>query len=57
MMLGMCKWMMHLMSGLLAWMAECRTKPATLTPKLVVPGSTTEPCMSILTRLEAVISW
>lgn len=48
---------MALMSGRAAWMAEWRVKPATLTPKLVEPGSTVLPCMSTLTREEAVTSW
>lgn len=54
---GVWIWMMHLMSGRAACIAECSMKPATLIPKLVVPCSTTEPCISIFTRLDAVISW
>lgn len=40
---GWWMWTTHLASGRAAWMAECRTKPAMLTPKFVVPGSTTLP--------------
>ena len=40
---GWWTWTTHLASGRAAWMAECRTKPAMLTPKFVVPGSTTLP--------------
>lgn len=54
---GVRIWMMHLMSGRAACIAECNMKPATSIPKLVVPCSTTEPCISIFTRLDAVISW
>lgn len=54
---GVRIWMMHLMSGRAACIAECSMKPATSIPKLVVPCSTTEPCISIFTRLDAVISW
>ena len=38
-MFGKCKWIMHLMSGLAAWMAEWSMKPATFTPKFVVLGT------------------
>ena len=53
---GVCIWMMHFMSGLALCIAECNMKPAIFTPKLVVPASTTFPCISTFTREEAVIS-
>ena len=54
---GVWIWMMHLTSGRAACIAACNMKPATLIPKFVVPCSTTLPCISIFTRLDAVISW
>ena len=41
--LGVCRWMIHLMSGLAWWMAEWSMKPAWFTPKFVVPSSTCSP--------------
>lgn len=53
---GVCRWIMHLMSGLAWWMAEWSVKPALLIPNVVDPGSITSPCISILTSDDAVTS-
>lgn len=44
------------MSGRAEWTAEWRTNPARLKEKDVDPGSTTFPCISTLSKDEAVTS-
>ena len=51
-----CKCIIHLISGLAWWMAECNIKPALFIPRDVDPCSNTSPSKSIVSSEDAVTS-